>query len=39
MRKLLGVVPNFDPYREIWPPAFRTYNVMAPNLLQLTFLG
>ncbi|MGH8999652.1 MAG: hypothetical protein ACRDY7_09705 [Acidimicrobiia bacterium] len=33
--KLLGVVPNCDPYLEIWPPAFRTYNIMVPNLLNL----
>lgn len=32
---LLGVVPNCDSYLEIWPPAFRTYNVMVPNLLNL----
>jgi alkylhydroperoxidase family enzyme len=32
---LLGVVPNSDPYLEIWPPAFRTYNVMVPNFLNL----
>src|SRR4051794_31365864 len=32
---LLGVVPNCDPYLEIWPPAFRTYNVMVPNFLNL----
>lgn len=32
---LLGVVPNCDRYLEIWPPAFRTYNVMVPNLLNL----
>lgn len=38
VRKLLGVVPNCDPYLEIWPPAFRTYNVMVPNLLNLSFL-
>ena len=38
VRKLLGVVPNCDPYLEIWPPAFRTYNVMVPNLLNLPFL-
>ena len=38
---LLGVVPNCDRYLEIWPPAFRTYNVMVPNLLNLPgpFLG
>lgn len=38
VRTLLGVVPNCDPYLEIWPPAFRTYNVMVPNLLDLPFL-
>ena len=38
VRRLLGVVPNCDPYLEIWPPAFRTYNVMVPNLLNLPFL-
>jgi alkylhydroperoxidase family enzyme len=32
---LLGVVPNCDPYLEIWPTAFRTYNLMVPNLLNL----
>jgi alkylhydroperoxidase family enzyme len=35
VRKLLGVVPNSDAYLEIWPPAFRSYNVMVPNLLNL----
>ena len=38
VRKLLGVVPNCDPYLEIWPPAFRTYNVMVPNLINLPWL-
>lgn len=38
VRKLLGVVPNCDPYLEIWPPGFRTYNVMVPNFLNLPFL-
>ena len=32
---LLGLVPNCDRYLEIWPPAFRTYNVMVPNFLNL----
>jgi len=32
---VLGVVPNCDRYLEIWPPAFRTYNVVVPNLLNL----
>jgi hypothetical protein len=35
VRALIGVVPNCDPYLEIWPPAFRTYNVMVPNFLNL----
>ena len=38
VRRLLGVVPNCDPYLEIWPPAFRTYNVMVPNLLNLPLM-
>lgn len=32
---VLGVVPNCDRYLEIWPPAFRTCNIMVPNLLNL----
>jgi hypothetical protein len=38
VRTLIGVVPNCDPYLEIWPPAFRTYNVLVPNFLNLPFL-
>ena len=34
---LLGVIPNCDPYMEIWPTSFRTYNVMVPNFLNLPF--
>lgn len=37
VRILIGVVPNCDPYLEIWPPAFRTYNLMVPNFLNLPF--
>ncbi|MEZ5321148.1 MAG: hypothetical protein R2698_03520 [Microthrixaceae bacterium] len=37
VRTLIGVVPNCDRYLEIWPPAFRTYNLMVPNLLNLPF--
>ena len=37
VRLLLGVVPNCDQYLEIWPPAFRTYNIMVPNFLNLPF--
>ena len=32
---VLGVVPNCDRYLEIWPPAFRAYNILVPNLLNL----
>ena len=32
---LIGVVPNCDPYLEVWPPGFRTYNLMVPNFLNL----
>lgn len=32
---VLGIVPNCDRYLEIWPPAFRTYNIMVPNFLNL----
>ena len=35
VRILIGVVPNCDTYLEIWPPAFRTYNIMVPNFLNL----
>src|SRR5580693_3779051 len=38
VRALIGVVPNCDRYLEIWPPAFRTYNVMVPNFLNLPFM-
>lgn len=37
VEKLIGVVPNCDSYLEIWPPAFRTYNVLVPNFLNLPF--
>ena len=32
---LIGVVPNSDAYLEIWPPGFRTYNLMVPSFLNL----
>ncbi len=35
VRELIGVIPNCDPYLEIWPPGFRTYNLLVPNLLNL----
>jgi len=37
VRILLGVVPNSDRYLEIWPPAFRSYNILVPNFLNLPF--
>jgi alkylhydroperoxidase family enzyme len=37
VRRLIGVVPNCDRYLEIWPTAFRSYNLMVPNLLNLPF--
>lgn len=37
VRRLIGVVPNCDRYLEIWPTAFRSYNVMVPNFLNLPF--
>lgn len=37
VRILIGVVPNCDPYLEIWPPAFRTYNILVPSFLNLPF--
>ena len=38
VRTLIGVVPSCDRYLEIWPTAFRSYNVMVPNLLNLPLL-
>ena len=35
VRALIGVVPNCDGYLEIWPPAFRAYNLLVPNTLNL----
>jgi hypothetical protein len=37
VQMLIGVMPNSDPYFEIWPPAYRTYNVMVPNFVNLPF--
>lgn len=34
---LIGVVPNCDRYLEIWEPAFRTYNILVPNFLNVPF--
>jgi alkylhydroperoxidase family enzyme len=38
VRRLIGVVPNCDPLLEIWPPGFRTYNLMVPSFLNLPAL-
>ena len=35
VKEMIGVVPNCDPILEIWPPAFRSYNVLVPNLFNL----
>jgi hypothetical protein len=35
VKTLIGVVPNCDPYLEIWQPGFRTYNLLVPNFLNL----
>src|SRR5262249_32009618 len=35
VRELIGIIPNCDPTLEIWPPAFRTYNLLVPNMFNL----
>ncbi len=35
VEQMIGVVPNCDPYLEIWPTGFRTYNLLVPNLLNV----
>jgi len=35
VRELIGVVPNCDSVLEIWPPGFRSYNLIVPNMLNL----
>lgn len=37
VKELIGVIPNCDPLLEIWPPGFRTYNLLVPNYLNLPF--
>jgi hypothetical protein len=37
VKELIGVIPNCDPLLEIWPPGFRTYNLLVPNGLNLPF--
>ncbi len=35
IRELIGVTPSCDPILDIWPPGFRTFNVLVPSLLNL----
>ena len=35
VRQILGVVPHAMSYFEIWPPAFTTYSVLVPSLLDI----
>ena len=35
VRELIGVIPNCNPVLEIWPPGFRTFNLLIPNMLNL----
>ena len=35
VKELIGIIPNCDPILEIWPPGFRTYNLLVPNLFNL----
>jgi hypothetical protein len=32
VKELIGVIPNCDPVLEIWPPGFRSYNLLGPVL-------
>ena len=36
-RRLLGVQSNIYGYMEIWPTAFRSYNLMVPNFFNVPF--
>jgi alkylhydroperoxidase family enzyme len=35
VEQMIGVVPNCDPYLEIWPTGFKTYNLLVANLLNM----
>jgi len=35
VEQMIGVIPNCDPYLEIWPTGFKTYNLLVPNLLNV----
>ena len=34
-RRLLGVQSNIYGYMEIWPTAFRSYNLLVPNFFTI----
>lgn len=38
VKALIGVVSNCDGIMEIFPPAFSTYNILVPNLLNVPFM-
>src|SRR6476620_9291591 len=35
VKELIGIIPNCDPILETWPPGFRSYNLLVPNLFNL----
>lgn len=35
VKVILGLDPNANPLLEIWPPAFKAYNLVVPNFLNL----
>ena len=37
VRLVIGIVPNCDSLLAIWPPGFKSYNLLVPNLLNLPF--
>lgn len=37
VRVLIGIVPRCDAYLEIWPTAFKSYNLIVPNLMNVPF--
>jgi AhpD family alkylhydroperoxidase len=37
VRVMIGIVPRCDAYLEIWPHAFKTYNLIVPNLMNAPF--
>jgi len=37
VRVMIGIVPRCDSYLEIWPRAFKSYNLIVPNLMNAPF--